>query len=401
MTLLAIWSVSAVVSLPGLAISPIMGVLTRIFPKVSDLEIQMLASLPSLLIIPFVLLSGRLSVNRNKLGILLAGLAIFFVSGALFFFAKSMTALIVLSCILGIGAGMVIPLSTGLVADYFSGPYRTRQLGLSSAINNMTLVLATFLAGYLARFGWHFPFIVYLVPGISIVLCSFLKRDRPAPMPQKAAGKPTAAERKTFRGKMAALMALYFFATYSVLAVDFYLPFLLETYHLRASVAGTLISLFFLAIMVPGFFLNGILRTLRNLVSFWSLFMMAAGLAIVVASHYIWLMAAGCLVAGFGYGILQPLIYEKTADIAPPRVATYALSLVMSVNYLAILICPFIIDLLRKAFGAHNTDVFPFVLNAILTGVTVVLAFLRRGRFVYGLDPKYFAPTRTAERKTA
>jgi RNA polymerase sigma-70 factor (ECF subfamily) len=53
--------------LPGLAVSPILGDLNTIFPSASDLEIQMLTSLPSLLIIPFVLLSGKLSVGRDKL----------------------------------------------------------------------------------------------------------------------------------------------------------------------------------------------------------------------------------------------------------------------------------------------------------------------------------------------
>ena len=78
--LLAIWSVSAIASLPGLAVSPILGDLNKVFPKVTDLEIQMLTSLPSLLIIPFVLLSGKLSEGRDKLKILIVGLSIFFSS---------------------------------------------------------------------------------------------------------------------------------------------------------------------------------------------------------------------------------------------------------------------------------------------------------------------------------
>lgn len=59
--LLAIWSVSLVVNLPGLAVSPMLGNLDRIFPHASDLEIQLLTVLPNLLIIPFVLFSGKLS----------------------------------------------------------------------------------------------------------------------------------------------------------------------------------------------------------------------------------------------------------------------------------------------------------------------------------------------------
>ena len=175
-TLLAIWSVSMVVSLPGLAVSPILGRLHRIFGHATDLEIQMLTSLPSLLIIPFVLLAGKLSVSRNKLLILYTGLIIFFVSGLSCLFVGGMTSLIVVNGILGIGAGMVIPLSTGLVADYFSGRPRVRQLGISSAISNVTLVLATSLTGWLATIDWHYPFLVYLLPGVSLLLTLTLRK---------------------------------------------------------------------------------------------------------------------------------------------------------------------------------------------------------------------------------
>ena len=168
--LLAIWSVSAIASLPGLAVSPILGDLNKVFPKVTDLEIQMLTSLPSLLIIPFVLLSGKLSEGRDKLKILIVGLSIFFLSGVACLFARSMAWLIVISCILGVGAGMVIPLSMGLIVDYFTGDSRVRQLGYSSAINNLTLVVATAVTGYLAEVNWHLPFLVYTLPGISLAL---------------------------------------------------------------------------------------------------------------------------------------------------------------------------------------------------------------------------------------
>ena len=174
--LLAIWSVSAVASLPGLAVSPILGDMNRIFPHATDLEIQMLTSLPSLLVIPFVLLSGKISERRNKFTLLATGLALFFLSGVACLFAGSMTELIVISSLLGVGAGMVIPLSTGLVVDYFTGDYRVRQLGYSSAINNLTLVLATALAGYLANIEWHLPFLVYTLPGISFAAVFLLRR---------------------------------------------------------------------------------------------------------------------------------------------------------------------------------------------------------------------------------
>ena len=112
--LVAIWSVSAIVSLPGLAISPILAKLDTIFPHASELEVEMLESLPSLLIIPFMLLSGRWSVKGNKLQLLIAGTVIFFFSGVGSLLSHRLVELIVCGAIMGIGAGMIIPLSTGL-----------------------------------------------------------------------------------------------------------------------------------------------------------------------------------------------------------------------------------------------------------------------------------------------
>lgn len=384
--LLAVWSVSAISSLPGLAISPILGDLNGIFPKATDLEIQMLTSLPSLLIIPFVLLSGRLSVGKNKLKTLVVGLAVFFLSGVACLFARSMSMLIVISCVLGIGAGMVIPFSTGLVVDYFTGDYRIRQLGYSSAINNLTLVLATAVTGYLAKVNWHLPFLVYTLPGISLALSFFLKRQRSEPEPAQSLQM---RHKRIDRRKLAELMLFYFFITYAVLVVTYYAAFLIDDYKIDSSFSGVLISLFFLAIMLPGLFIDRIIRRLRqnvNLVSLWSI---CAGLLLAgLFREKAWLIV-GVLLTGLGYGVMQPLIYDKAATIAPPRSATLSLSFVMSMNYLAVMVCPFIMDLFRKLFHTHS-DRFPFFFNAVLVLAAAILVFFRRDNFALGLDESYY-----------
>lgn len=384
--LLAIWSVSAIASLPGLAISPILGDLNHIFPKATDLEIQMLTSLPSLLIIPFVLLAGKLSVGKDKLTLLTVGLSIFFLSGVACLFARDMTWLIIISCILGIGAGMVIPLSTGLVVDYFTGDYRVRQLGLSSAINNFTLVLATVLTGYLANISWHLPFLVYTLPGISLALSFILRRQPSGPEPQESV---QLRHKAIDRRKLAELMALYFFVTYAVLVVTYYASFLIDDYKIDSSFSGVLISLFFLAIMVPGLFINRVIGLLRQNVNLVSLVLICAGLLLVGIFRDKTMLILGCLAAGLGYGIMQPIIYDKAATIAPPRSATLALSFVMSMNYLAVMICPFVVNLIRPMFGTHS-DRFPFFFNAALVLLVAVLTFYRRDNFTLGLDNSYY-----------
>ena len=384
--LAAIWSISAISSLPGLAVSPILGDLNRIFPDATDLEIQMLTSLPSLLIIPFVLLSGKLSVGRNNVKLLQTGMTIFFLSGVACLFAKSMLALIVISCILGIGAGIVIPLSTGFIVEYFTGSYRVRQLGYGSAINNLTLVLATMLAGYLAGVKWHLSFLVYTLPGISLVLSLWLKKHRSAAEPKDS---DQLKRRRIDIGKLVELMCLYFFITYSALAVVFYAAFLADDYHFGSTFSGVLISLFFLAIMLPGLLLDRLIGLLKKNVNLAALALMCIGLVCVGLFRGHTLMIVGCVLTGFGYGTMQPIIYDKTAIIAPPRSATLALSFVMSVNYLAIMVCPFVVDLFRHIFHTHS-DRFPFFLNAVFVLAATVFTYFKRDNFTLGLDNSYY-----------
>lgn len=386
-TLIAIWSVSAVTSLPGLAVSPILGDMNNIFPKASDLEIQMLTSLPSLLIIPFVLLAGRLSTGRDKLPMLYLGLAIFTLCGVACLVAKSMTALIIISSILGIGAGMIIPLSTGLVVDYFTGDFRVKQLGYSSAINNLTLVGATALTGYVADINWHLSFLVYLLPGVSLLLCLAMRRE-------SAAAEPIESDQYKQQGinkrHLAVLTLFYFVITFASLVVTFDTAFLFEKYKIRQELAGVSISLFFLAIMLPGLFLSHIIKYTRSYTNVISTLLLTLGLLSMTIFKSPAMLVIGVILSGFGYGIMQPLIYDKAAIIAPPHLATQALSIVMAANYIAIILCPFIIDAVRKLFATQSIS-FSFGLCAVVAAVTTLIAFIGKSDFALGLDKSYYS----------
>lgn len=392
-TLIAIWSISALTSLPGLAVSPILGDLTKIFPKATDLDIQMLTSLPSLLIIPFILLGGKLTEKVDFVRILKIGLWLFAASGILYLISNRMWQLIVVSALLGIGSGLIIPLSTGLISKYFVGTYRVKQFGLSSAIINFTLVIATAVTGYLAEVSWHLPFLVYLLPLISILLVGHLKESRSdaavkpssqstAPSGQTAAVDTGGSKYGIHIKHLLQIMLFYGVTTFIVLAVIFNLSFLMEKHHFSSGNSGLMISLFFLAIMAPGFCLDKIVDELKERTKAYSLLSMAVGLALIWIAPIEWLIIPGCILVGLGYGIIQPMLYDKTTHTALPQKATMALAFVMMMNYLAILLYPFIIDFLQNLFHTQSQE-FPFVFNLLITIVTFFWAYLRRDTFLF------------------
>ena len=295
-TLIGIWSISALTSLPGLAVSPILGQLSTTFPDASELDIQMLSSLPSLLIIPFILLAGKLAEKRDFVRLLRAGLWMFAASGVLYLFSTKMWQLIAVSALLGIGAGLIIPLSTGLISRYFTGTYRVKQFGYSSAITNVTLVVATAVTGYLAEVNWHLPFLVYLLPLVAIILTIHLKDENMGGEAQVTSSDKSPADTSSsvetaapaIPGKygihvrhLLQLMLFYGLTTYIVLIVTFNLPFLMEAHHFSSGNSGMMISLFFLAIMAPGFFLGHVVKYLKEKTKFYSLLCIALGLSAI------------------------------------------------------------------------------------------------------------------------
>lgn len=376
--LIGIWSVSALTSLPGLAVSPILDDLTHIFTHSSDLDIDMLTSLPSLMIIPFILLAGWLTEHLGYMRLLYWGLGLFALCGVLYFFCNTMSELLIVSAFLGIGAGIIIPLSTYIIAYFFDGKYRTQQFGYSSAINNVTLVVATAAVGYLADVQWRLPFVVYLLPFVALMLMPFVARAgrKISGGSGNASAAPSTVDAIQYRPLMQYVI-YYFLVTYLVIAVSFNLPFLMPHYGYSSGSVGVVTSIFYLAIMLPGFFLNPIMRYLRGRVTGASLMMIAVGLLIVYVSKEIIAITIGCIVAGAGYGIAQPYIYDRSSQFAPPQKAAFALGLVMTMNYVAILLYPFIIDFFEKIMRIDSQR-FAFGFNSLVAFAVLFFLLLYR-----------------------
>lgn len=406
--LLAIWSISLVVNLPGLAVSPMLGNLDKIFPSASDLEIQLLTVLPNLLIIPFVLFSGKLSESRDKVRIVVIGLSIYLIAGILYFFADSMASLILVSCLLGCGCGLVIPLAAGLIADTFVGKYRMQQLGIKSGISNMALVLATFVVGWLNRGNWHLPFLVYLIPAIPLVLMVFIRNKNPqasAKMNSVPPGADSAAVaavtgvtvpksgEKVYSGfiigRILGLTGLYAFTTYAVSIISYYLPFLIQEDHLSSGITGTITALFYLAVFLPGFALPYLIKLFGQRTSLLATISIAGGLLLMAFTHNDFMLYVAAVLMGFGYGVFQPVIYDKaTYTVVNGNKSTMALAIILSVNYIAITVTPFIVDFFRHLFGTSSNH-FPFIINFIFTLLFAILVVVKRNSFTFRMSDEY------------
>lgn len=174
-----ILSISLLTVMAGAAMAPALGVIRKHFAGQSGLTVQLIVSLPALFIILTNFCFPALCRIMRTKTLAITGLCMYVAFGAGAFFAKDILTVLVLRALLGISVGMIMPLSTGLLAYYFPPEEQARLMGLAAFMSQMGGVIATFLSGFLCALGWNFSFLVYLLGVIAFVLvAAFLPNDR-------------------------------------------------------------------------------------------------------------------------------------------------------------------------------------------------------------------------------
>lgn len=422
MVVLAIWSLSLAVDLPGLAVTPIEGSLRTIFPDVTDFKIQLLTVLPNLVIIPFVLLSGKLSETRHKVLVITLGTIMYIVAGALSIWSNSLTMLIWLSCLLGAGCGLILPFSTGLIADVFVGKYRTKQMGIISAIGNIALVGATFVVGFLAAKSWHLPFLVYLIPLVSLILIPFLNKipksdygvsqntdDAKQDSTQTtstvvpavdADGFSTAGQKVKggfYLGRTIWLLLAYFFFVFATSVPAYYLPNLMPDYHMSTEDVSVVTSVFYAAMFLIGLCVTGVMKAFRKTTFIVAIALLVGGFLLFVVTKSYPLFIAAYGIVGLGNGLAQPIFYIKATElVVSDRKSTLALAYLQVANYIAISLVPVIVDFFADIFGQQHSDLFPFVLVTAASAIVMIFVIIRVNHFTFGIKPYYYEDVKPA-----
>lgn len=406
-TLLAILSISLTINMPGLAVSPMLGKLKDIFHS-SEMEAQLVTSLPNLFMIPVVLIAGKISTPSRQTAVLMAGLITFLIGGIGCFFAESMIALIVLGCIVGIGCGLVVPVAAGYISEWFMGRSRQEDLGLKSTTSNAMVIVANIYVGIVAAHYWHAAFVVYLTPIIPLALIPFMTQryvnkhriinnieeqavDQHESTPEQKAPYHFQGSRSTWM--LVSLICLYMFLTYATTSISYYAPFCMEHFGMTTTEVGVVTAMYYLMCAVCGAIVSPLKRLFGKYTLFISLGLCAIGLFGIGFTHNFWIYTISSLVTGFGYGIVQPIIYNKTTYVAPNRkLGTQYFGYVLSANYVSIMMVPFVDGAARKIFHSTNPT-FEFIFSGAVVCVLLIWAFIKRKNYVFAINPASAAPT--------
>lgn len=367
-----LYVIYVITSIPGLAISPIMGTLQTIFPGTTQLETQFLTLGPNIAAIPFVFLGGAIGTRFNNMKLLNWSCIFYGIGGALFFFAPNMITLIILSFLIGIAAGVISPLASAFIADMFNGEERSKQYGATSAMLNVVLMVSVIATGYLAKINWRLPFIIYLLPFVPLFFAAkfknYIKEPVPATKTVAAVAKPKMKfSQETNVPALIRYCIYYFIITLIVAAISLYVPFLFKS----STTAGYLTSVVYLGIAASGFTLNWCLKFLKKNVALVVIFAIFVGMALIWVTQEVVVVGIGIFITSYFYGIAQPYYYNQLSNMSSRAALTLTLAIFAIMNSCGAVFAPFIIDGLAEVFkDSASTD--PLVAFKICVGILFV-----------------------------
>lgn len=363
----SILSLSLLTVMAGAAVAPALGVIQAYFADTSQTVVQLIISVPALFIVITNLCFPALSRRFRSKTLVLAGLILYTVGGCAAGLFDHIGLVLVMRALVGVGVGILMPLSTGLLTFYYPPERQAALMGYASAMNQMGGVIATLLAGLLSNLNWRASFLVYLLGLLSILLClALLPNDRLSQAQPKADGKAGPSPFRTY--------FVYILAMFLLMSIFFVYPanFALET------TAEGAIPAHFIAVIMAGAdlvaFVGGLLfvhlrRALGGGCKLLApvLFLLGFLLLTLVGGWPGTLLGSACI--GFANGVGIPFLISEASMQAGKSAASTVMPLISAALYLAQFLSPLLLGALRGALGdlPHLAYWFAVVLAVLFT----------------------------------
>lgn len=368
----SILSLSLLTVMAGAAVAPALSVIQEHFADTNQLFVQMIISVPALFIVITNFIFPKLCKIFGAKSLVLIGLLFYTAGGCAAGLFDNIFLVLVMRALVGVGVGIIMPLSTGLLSYYFSPEQQVGLMGYSSAMNQMGGVIATLLSGLLANISWRVSFLVYLMGLISIVLCLIYLPNDKITQDTSSEGKETEKETSggvsVFRNNF-----LYILAMFLLMSTFFIYPanFAIET------VSEGIIPQNYIAVIMAGMdfvaFCGGLLfvrakTLLGGKTKFLSPFCFLIGYLLLAFVGGWAGTLLGSVFVGFANGAGIPYIMSEASLKAGKAAATTVMPLISAALYLAQFISPVLMSIVTAVFGemiSHLPYLFAIVLSIL------------------------------------
>ena len=352
-----------------IAVSPAVADMIAAFPRVNPNITVWVVTMPSIAMVIFSLVYSRLVLFIAKRTLIAIAMTCFIIGGITPAFLNDIYLILAMRFVFGAGIGFLMPLSSGLVADFYDGEMRAAMMGWQSAFVNFGGLLFMFTGGLLAAIHWNLTFFAYTIGFLVAAWVLFM-----LPEPKKAVQPESGPVSMPY--PVFALISGIFLFNILFFALMTNASVMISSENLGdASQAGTVLTMF----SVGGFF-SGVMygKTAKIFKRFtntagWSF--TGIGMLIVGLSSYLPVIIVGTFLAGAGMAITMPSYLIKISQEAPASAISVAYAYTFVFVGVGQFISPIFFDGLIRLFDAAIGR-FPILASAAILLSVALLQLL-------------------------
>lgn len=369
-----ILSMSLLTVMAGAAIAPALGIIKAHFCNAPTMLVQFIVSMPALLIIVTNLFFLPLSRVFRTRAIATTGLLLYVMAGAGCFFVDDIYVLLVMRAVLGISVGLIMPLSTGLLAYYFPPEEQAHLMGLSAAMNQMGGVVATLLAGLLAAVEWNYAFLVYLLGLTALVMVWLWLPDEKLGSANKRGVPFQPRQLLKFHPSVISMLLLMmiFFIFPTNFAVVSSSQLGLSTNMITALMVGLDVVAFFI-----GMAFGGVMIHFRQIVKYFAPVFFLTGYAAYLIPNVL-MLVIGSVLIGIANGVGVPYLNTIASIKGGKNSATTVMPLLSAALYLGQFVSPIIVTPVSHMLFGQADLTGPYKVGILLCLVFLVQVYSTR-----------------------
>jgi MFS family permease len=290
--------------LGAVLIAPVLPQMTDHFAGVpgADVLVPIVLTVPALIIGLTAPFAGFIADRIDRKRVLIVAMAGYTVFGTAPLYLDTLGSIIGSRVLVGLCEAAIMTCCTTLIADYWSGPRRSRYLGLQTLLASVSATVFLGLGGALGSSGWRTPFWLYLVAIVlAVPMALFIWQPS---SPGTSRELPPIPWRQL---RVPCLVTLVVGVVFYALIVE--LSFVLDEAGVTATATiGALSALMSLATAIAaGSFAKLSGRTPRELLPV-AFGLSAAGFLVIWSSGSVAVITAGAVLTGAGTGLLLPVL---------------------------------------------------------------------------------------------
>ncbi|MCR4437271.1 MAG: MFS transporter [Clostridiales bacterium] len=369
--IIAILAMSTIGMVPG-TVTPAIANLAMAFPQVDPSLIMMLATLPSLLMVPGNLISGAVTGKFIKFRTMIIFSFILLITcGVAPYFLNDFIAILITRGVFGLVLGFIMPLGPALIFGLIEGKDQANVMGLTGVFMNIGGIVFQMLGGVLCVISWRHTFLAHLV-AVILLIAIVLWLPNPPEAPKAPAGAPAAPKVK---------MPIMIWVIGVLFGINFVLmmPVFLNMSLIivggnmgNAASAGFVLMMNTVGGMAGGALFGKVFQKAGRFTLAVGLSIAAVGFALLATAGNLPLLTVGSAITGFGFSLGMPAVMMAVGAMVPPHATPLAMAIMNSFSGVGGFVAPMIFAGIMGALKITWIR-FPIVVGLVCIAIFVVI----------------------------